>query len=88
RWPCYYGIDTPTRSELIAASHTPEQIARYLTADSLVYLPLERLLEAAGAVTGRGPDTFCHACFSGDYAVPFVAAPPHAGRHLPLLPEA
>src|SRR2546430_11085361 len=38
RWPCYYGIDTPVRSELIAASHTVAEIAKYVTADSLGYL--------------------------------------------------
>ncbi len=88
RWPCYYGIDTPTRAELIAASHSPDQIARYLTADSLVYLPLERLLAVAGEVNGRAASTFCHACFSGDYAVPFAAPSPPESRHLPVLPEA
>lgn len=46
-WPCYYGIDTPTRSELIAPSHTSEEINQYLTSDTLAYLPLE---ETAAAV--------------------------------------
>jgi amidophosphoribosyltransferase len=41
-WPCYYGIDTPTRSELIAQSHTVDEINQYLTSDSLSYLPLEQ----------------------------------------------
>ena len=45
-WPCYYGIDTPTRQELIAARHSVEEIARYVTADSLGYLSLD------GAVRG------------------------------------
>jgi amidophosphoribosyltransferase len=40
-WPCYYGIDTPTRSELIAPSHTADEINQYLTSDTLAYLPLE-----------------------------------------------
>jgi amidophosphoribosyltransferase len=52
-WPCFYGIDTPTRSELIAASHTPEEICRYLRADSLGYLSLEGLIEAVSAVEGK-----------------------------------
>ncbi len=67
RWPCYYGIDTPSRQELIASSHTVEEIARYVTADSLGYLSLEGL----GAAVGD-PDasTFCNACFSGDYLTP------------------
>jgi amidophosphoribosyltransferase len=67
QWPCYYGIDTPTRRELIASSHSVDEIARYVTADSLAYLSLEGMLAAVG-----GEDSFCHACFSGQYAIPFV----------------
>jgi amidophosphoribosyltransferase len=72
QWPCYYGIDTPTRRELIASSHSVEEIARYVTADSLGYLSLEGMLSA---VSGREGETrgYCHACFSGQYAVPFAA---------------
>ena len=64
--PCYYGIDTPTREELIAANLTVDEIANYIGVDSLGYLSLEGMLTA---VPG-GPDGFCHACFSGDYATP------------------
>jgi amidophosphoribosyltransferase len=67
QWPCYYGIDTPTRKELIGASHRVEEIRRYLGADSLGYLSLEGMLKAAGGDGGR----FCHACFSGEYEVGF-----------------
>ncbi len=67
QWPCYYGIDTPTRGELIASSHSVDEIARYVTADSLRYLSLEGMLAAAG-----GEKTMCHACFSGEYAIPFT----------------
>jgi amidophosphoribosyltransferase len=63
-WPCYYGIDTPSRQELIAASHSVEEIARYVTADSLGYLSLEGLGAAVGDPESR---TFCTACFSGKY---------------------
>ncbi len=63
-WPCFYGIDTPSRTELIAASHTAEEIAKYVTADSLGYLSLPGLLRAAGDEHGG---TFCTACFSGEY---------------------
>lgn len=77
QWPCYYGIDTPTRRELIASSHSIEEIARYVTADSLAYLSLEGMVERAG---GSG---FCHACFSGEYAVPF--SPPASKRPLRLV---
>ncbi|MCC6524766.1 MAG: amidophosphoribosyltransferase [Polyangiaceae bacterium] len=79
-WPCYYGIDTPTRAELIAASHSTEEIRRYLTADTLGYLSLEGLLGAvrdvapeAGSASEADPG-HCHACFSGDYPVPFARA--------------
>jgi amidophosphoribosyltransferase len=69
QWPCYYGIDTPTRRELIASSHSIDEIARYVTADSLGYLSLDGMLETlGGSATG-----FCHACFSGQYAIPFTA---------------
>ncbi|HEY8039033.1 MAG TPA: amidophosphoribosyltransferase [Polyangiaceae bacterium] len=67
QWPCYYGIDTPTRRELIASSHSVDEIARYCTADSLGYLSLEGMVAAVG-----GGDSFCHACFSGQYAIPFT----------------
>jgi len=65
QWPCYYGIDTPTRKELIASSHVPEEIRRYLAADSLGYLSLDGMLKA----TGADPGHFCHACFTGNYRV-------------------
>jgi amidophosphoribosyltransferase len=65
QWPCYYGIDTPTRKELIGASHSVEEIRRYLGADSLGYLSLEGMLKA----TGSDPANFCHACFTGQYRV-------------------
>jgi amidophosphoribosyltransferase len=67
QWPCYYGIDTPTRKQLIASSHKVEEICRYLEADSLGYLSLEGMIKAVG-----GDDTrFCHACFTGEYKVGF-----------------
>lgn len=74
QWPCYYGIDTPTRRELIASSHSVDEIARYVTADSLGYLSLEGMVEAVvGAGEAKsGPEGFCHACFSGQYAIPFA----------------
>jgi amidophosphoribosyltransferase len=65
QWPCYYGIDTPTRRELIGASHNVEEIRRYLAADSLGYLSLDGMLKAGGS----DPSQFCHACFTGQYRV-------------------
>ncbi len=61
--PCYYGIDTPTREELIAADHTVEEIRAYLGVRSLGYLSLEGMLRASAVDPGR----FCHACFSNQY---------------------
>lgn len=69
-WPCFYGIDTPSRQELIAASHTVDEIAKYVTADSLGYLSLPGLHTAAGDPEGR---SFCSACFSGKYPTPLAS---------------
>ncbi len=64
--PCYYGIDTPVRNELIASSHSVEEIATYMRVDSLRYLSLQGLLQATGAA-----ERFCTACFTGEYPLPF-----------------
>jgi amidophosphoribosyltransferase len=69
--PCYYGIDTPNREELIAANMNVDQIAGVLGVDSLGYLSLDGMLSSAP----DGPDGFCHACFSGDYPTPPPADP-------------
>ncbi len=61
--PCYYGIDTPTREELIAANHSVEDIRRFLDVDSLGYLSLEGMLGSSA----RGEGRFCSACWSGRY---------------------
>jgi amidophosphoribosyltransferase len=66
--PCYYGIDTPTRKELIAANMTVNEIRKYLRVDSLGYLSLEGMLKVAPLK----PEAFCTACFNGDYPVPVV----------------
>ncbi len=67
KFPCFYGIDMPTRSELIGNSHTVDEIKTYLGVDSLGYLS-EQGLDALGALDG---DQYCKACFNGNYAVPF-----------------
>ncbi|MBI3791319.1 MAG: amidophosphoribosyltransferase [Gemmatimonadetes bacterium] len=69
--PCYYGIDTPTREELIASSHSIEEIRRFLDVDSLGYLSLDGMLHASAGDTGR----FCDACFSNRYPTPVPADP-------------
>jgi amidophosphoribosyltransferase len=66
-WPCYYGIDTPTRQELIASTHSRDEIANYVTADSLGYLSLGGMY----AAIGEERSTFCDACFSGEYLLAF-----------------
>jgi amidophosphoribosyltransferase len=63
--PCHYGIDTPTREELIASTHSIEEIQQFLGVESLGYLSLEGMLRAAGSTSG-----YCHACFSGHYPTP------------------
>jgi amidophosphoribosyltransferase len=65
RHACYYGIDFPSESQLIACNRTIEQIAEYLGLDSLHYLSLEGLVEA----TGMPKESFCLACFNGVYPV-------------------
>ncbi len=65
--PCFYGIDIPTRTELIAANSTLDEIRRHLRVDTLHYLSIEGLHKAAGAAGGG----YCDACFSGNYPVKF-----------------
>ncbi len=64
--PCYYGMDFPSKEELVAnqCSGDTEKIREYLGVDSLRYLTIEEML---GAVSEAGEDNFCHACFSGEY---------------------
>jgi amidophosphoribosyltransferase len=67
--PCYYGIDTPTRSELIASSNTVEEIRRFIEADSLAYLSREGMYSfLKGQGQGQG---FCDACFTANYPIHF-----------------
>jgi amidophosphoribosyltransferase len=79
--PCHYGIDTPTRAELIASTYDVDETARFIEADSLGYLSPEGLL---GAVGEAGEDNFCSACFTGRYPVP-VQISTHARRQLRLI---
>jgi amidophosphoribosyltransferase len=65
--PCFYGVDTPSRSELIAATHTIDEIRKYVEADSLAYLSLEGLRAAVGAEQG----SYCTSCYTGVYPVAF-----------------
>jgi len=65
--PCFYGVDTPTRQELIGASHTVAEINQYVTSDTLGYLSLDGLYRAVG---GKKED-YCVACFTGNYPIEF-----------------
>jgi amidophosphoribosyltransferase len=73
KWPCFYGIDMPTRQELIGADLTVEEIGAYVGADSLGYLSQEGMIKA----TGRPAEGFCAACFDGEYPIPI---PEQAGK--------
>ncbi len=66
KWPCFYGMDTGSRSQLLAADMSVGEIRDYLGVDSLAYLELDRLT----AATGASADSFCTACLSGNYPVP------------------
>jgi amidophosphoribosyltransferase len=66
RWPCFYGLDTGKRSDLLAADMEVGEIAEYLGVDSLHFLDVDRLV----AATGSPRDSFCAACFTGEYPVP------------------
>jgi amidophosphoribosyltransferase len=65
KWPCFFGMDTGDRSELLAANLSVGEIQEYLGVDSLAYLTLDRLMEATGAVNAG----FCDACLTGEYPV-------------------
>jgi amidophosphoribosyltransferase len=74
--PCHYGIDTPTRDELIASQNSVEEIRQYLGADSLGYLSLENLRAAVGDTDGK----FCTSCYTGSYPTEMVQLEVEAHR--------
>jgi amidophosphoribosyltransferase len=74
--PCYYGVDTPTREELIASNHSVDEIRSYLEADSLGYVSLENLRNAVG----DDKDEFCTACYTGVYPTELVQLEVEAHR--------
>ncbi len=79
--PCFYGVDTPTRRELVASSHSVEEICQYVTADSLAYLSEQGMYAALQEPAGG----FCDACFTGRYPVPLGERP--KGSQLSLFGE-
>jgi amidophosphoribosyltransferase len=81
--PCYYGIDIPTHKELIAATHTIEEITKYLRVESLAYLTVDSMNRAVADHRGGG---FCNACFTGSYPVDFTT-PEDLGNQKSLFQE-
>ncbi|HZF09536.1 MAG TPA: amidophosphoribosyltransferase [Thermoanaerobaculia bacterium] len=80
RHSCHYGIDTPTESELIASAHDVEEIRRFIGADSLAYLSVDGLLSSVS-----GPkDSYCTACWTGDYRVPISAEDKRQAELFPI----
>jgi amidophosphoribosyltransferase len=70
-WSCFYGVDTPERSKLLAHNMTEDQMAEYLQVNSLRFVSLDGLYRACGKPKGRDVKNpqFCDACFSGDYPI-------------------
>ena len=70
-WPCFYGVDTPERSKLLAATMSEDEMRDFLGVDSLRFISLDGLYRAVGEAAGRDParPAYCDACFSGEYPV-------------------
>ncbi len=70
-WPCFYGVDTPNRDKLLAATMSEEEMRDHLAVNSLKFISLDGLYRAVGEAEGRDKDSpqYCDACFSGDYPV-------------------
>jgi amidophosphoribosyltransferase len=70
-WPCFYGVDTPQREKLLAATMSEEEMRDHLQVDSLKFITLDGLYRAVGEANGRDKNhpQYCDACFSGEYPV-------------------
>ena len=70
-WPCFYGVDTPQREKLLAATMSEDEMCKHLGVDSLKFISLDGLYRAVGEAKGRDAATpaYCDACFSGEYPV-------------------
>ena len=66
--PCFYGVDTPRKSELIAATHTLEEIREFLEADSVAYLSLDGLMSTVGSQR----NSYCSSCYTGNYPTELI----------------
>lgn len=71
QWPCFYGVDTPEREKLLAATMTEAEMRDHLGVDSLKFISLDGLYRAVGQAKGRDPEApqYCDACFSGEYPI-------------------
>ncbi|MEM1350049.1 MAG: phosphoribosyltransferase family protein, partial [Myxococcota bacterium] len=78
--PCFYGLDTPSTKELIAANHSIDEIRDFIAADSLAYISIEGLRDAVGAVFEHGRSSYCEACFTNQYPIELEDAKYRAGR--------
>jgi amidophosphoribosyltransferase len=83
RWPCHYGIDMPTREELVASNHSVEEIREFLDADSLAYLSVEGMLDC---LSGDNL-SYCTACWTGDYRVPISESDKRQAELFPIRAE-
>ena len=88
--PDYYGIDTPERDKLLAATHTIEEMRRIIGADSLAFLSVEGIYRAMGLKRDPERPQFTDHCFTGEYPTPLTdrTTRDHAPRQLSLLAEA
>lgn len=68
--PCFYGIDTPSRSSLAAAIHSPDSLREMVGADTLSFISIEGLYKAFELI--KNDKHFCDACFSGEYPIPII----------------
>jgi amidophosphoribosyltransferase len=85
---CFYGIDTPERSKLLAARHSVQEMAEQIGVDSLAFISINGLYRALGEGARRGDvPQFCDACFTGDYPIPLPDALQNDSRQLSLLTE-
>jgi amidophosphoribosyltransferase len=86
---CYYGIDTPERSKLLASRYDVAGMAKFIGVDSLAFVSLDGLYRAMGTAGGRNPGNpaFCDACFTGDYPISLDDVEGVEDRQLSLLAE-
>ena len=70
-WPCFYGVDTPEREKLLAATMSEEEMRQHLSVNSLKFISLDGLYRAVGEAEGRNKECpqYCDACFSGQYPI-------------------